>query len=99
MPCLLHQHCKEQGGHSLPCSFSSKAIKMAPPNVALVTGATGITGRHLVDALLRRRNRAQDRDGQAWRVVTLARRELEGLSAEDAKDVTQAGGQGQGRRR
>ncbi|KAL4442099.1 hypothetical protein ABPG77_011360 [Micractinium sp. CCAP 211/92] len=69
---------------------------MAPPNVALVTGATGITGRHLVDALLRRRNRAQDRDGQAWRVVTLARRELEGLSAEDAKDVTQAGGQGQG---
>ncbi|KAL4427895.1 hypothetical protein ABPG75_001984 [Micractinium tetrahymenae] len=66
---------------------------MAPPNVALVTGASGITGRHLVDALLRRRQ-GHDKDGQAWRVVTLARRDLEGLSAEDAKGVTQAGGQG-----
>lgn len=62
---------------------------MAPPNVALVTGASGITGRHLVDALLRRNT--PDAGGQAWRVVTLARRDLEGLSTEDAKDVTQAG--------
>lgn len=70
----------------------TRNLNMAPPDVALVTGASGITGRHLVDALLRRRT--QGKNGQAWRVVTLTRRDLEGLSAEDAKDVTQAGGPG-----
>lgn len=50
---------------------------------ALVTGATGITGRHCVDALLRSK--------EGWRVVTLSRRDLQGLSADAASRVTQVG--------
>ena len=58
---------------------------------ALVTGATGITGRHCVDALLRDQGQ-----GGPWRVVTLARRDLQGLAAADAQRVTQAHGGGGG---
>ncbi|KAI7841240.1 hypothetical protein COHA_005077 [Chlorella ohadii] len=48
--------------------------------VALVTGATGITGRHCVDALLRH---------EGWQVVTVTLRDLQGLSKEEAGRVTQ----------
>ena len=64
--------------------MASKAAASGQPQVALVTGASGITGRHCVDALLQRGN------GQ-WRVVTLARRDLQGLSREDAEAVQQVG--------
>lgn len=46
-------------------------------------GATGITGRHCVDALLRH---------EGWQVVTVTRRDLQGLSKEEAGRVTQVSG-------
>ena len=62
--------------------MASKAVGGGQPQVALVTGASGITGRHCVDALLQR-------GGGQWRVVTLARRDLQGLGRDDAEAVQQ----------
>lgn len=48
--------------------------------MALVTGASGITGRHCVHACLKR--------NEEWRVITLARRDLQ-LGGEGATDQVQ----------
>ncbi|EFN56698.1 hypothetical protein CHLNCDRAFT_21968 [Chlorella variabilis] len=57
--------------------MSSKA---GGARVALVTGASGITGRHCVHACLKR--------NEEWRVITLARRDLQ-LGGEGATDQVQ----------
>lgn len=81
-----------ESASAVPCLHSLSTLPWKLPSqrsmastdgerVALITGATGITGRHCVDACLR---------AGGWRVVTIARRDLQGLSAEDAGRVTQA---------